>query len=108
MQVIKLFLFTIFPFVSGQSYFWFFACCFMQEIIKELQGVGGYRPGEHLFPCRTEPLSPWSPMVLPDDGGRVGYCHPLVITNPHQEIDAGFFMAFFTGQTQSERRDRLA
>src|SRR3712207_4741209 len=28
--------------------------------------------GSHLFPFRTEPLSPAAPMVLPRKGGRVG------------------------------------
>ena len=35
--------------------------------------VGGYSEGVHLFPFRTEKLSPSAPMVLPL-GGRVGHC----------------------------------
>ncbi len=30
--------------------------------------------GSHLFPSRTEQLSPSAPMVLPFAGGRVGRC----------------------------------
>ena len=30
--------------------------------------------GSHLFPSRTEKLSPSAPMVLPFTGGRVGRC----------------------------------
>ena len=30
--------------------------------------------GSHLFPFRTEKLSPSAPMVLPHKGGRVGRC----------------------------------
>ncbi len=30
--------------------------------------------GIHLFPFRTEKLSPKAPMVLPEIGGRVGSC----------------------------------
>lgn len=34
---------------------------------------GGYGEGKHLFPFRTEPLSPSAPMVLgPQGPGRVG------------------------------------
>ena len=32
--------------------------------------------GPHLFPSRTEQLSPPAPMVLPATGGRVGRRHP--------------------------------
>ena len=33
---------------------------------------GGYSAGAHLFPFRTEKLKPAAPMVLPEEGGRVG------------------------------------
>ena len=33
--------------------------------------------GPHLFPFRTEKLSPSAPMVLPLKGGRVGRCQPF-------------------------------
>ena len=31
---------------------------------------GGFSPGVHLFPFRTEPLSPGAPMVLPSPVGE--------------------------------------
>ena len=34
--------------------------------------------GIHLFPYRTEPLSPLAPMVLPHKGGRVGSCRASI------------------------------
>ena len=46
-------------------------------VIKDIEG--GYSEGEHLFPFRTEKLSPSAPMVLPD-GGRVG--RRLYFTKP--------------------------
>ena len=42
-----------------------------------VRNVGGYSKGVHLFPFRTEKLSPLAPMVLPQ-GGRVGRCQPNI------------------------------
>ena len=41
--------------------------------------------GRHLFPSRTQQLSPPAPMVLPwQRGGRVGHCRvSLFLFNPH-------------------------
>ncbi len=36
--------------------------------------VGGFSEGDHLFPFRTEQLSPSAPMVLALKAGRVGRC----------------------------------
>ena len=39
--------------------------------------VGGFSEGDHLFPFRTEQLSPSAPMVLALKAGRVGRCQPF-------------------------------
>src|SRR5437867_3450867 len=52
--------------------------------------------GKHLFPFRTEKLSPPAPMVLPGrPGGRVGRC-PLITRAP-----AGDRRGFFAGSLVS-------
>ncbi len=45
--------------------------------------------GSHLFPSRTEKLSPSAPMVLPAMGGRVGRCQ---FAPPHYESSAEAFL----------------
>ena len=45
--------------------------------------------GAHLFPFRTEKLRPAAPMVLPEEGGRVGR-RPMPQASPKQ---GGFFCA---------------
>jgi hypothetical protein len=51
---------------------------FSSELVRveiTLNVNGGYRAGEHLFPFRTESLSPAPPMVLHEGScGRVGSC----------------------------------
>ncbi len=47
--------------------------------------------GSHLFPFRTEKLSPPSPMVLPPAGGRVGSCRFY----PSGDWISGSVSAFF-------------
>ena len=61
------------------------------------QRVRAHRPpfraataaGLHLFPSRTEQLSPPAPMVLPATGGRVGRRHPA----PRVPWPPGLFFA---------------
>ena len=50
---------------------------------------GGYSVGVHLFPFRTEKLKPTAPMVLPEEGGRVGR-RPIPYS-PSSEIEGLFF-----------------
>ncbi len=45
------------------------AVCFTAHPLKVTIATGS-----HLFPSRTEKLSPSAPMVLPLAGGRVGRC----------------------------------
>ncbi len=42
------------------------------EILQSEKLYGGYGVGAHLFPSRTEQLSPTAPMVSPLKGVRVG------------------------------------
>ena len=50
-------------------------------------GMAATAAGPHLFPSRTEQLSPPAPMVLPAMGGRVGRRHPA----PRGPWPAGLF-----------------
>jgi hypothetical protein len=38
-------------------------CCLLPRMVEDIE-VGGHGAGGHLFPFRTEPLSPATPMVL--------------------------------------------
>src|SRR5690242_17853975 len=69
--------------------------------------------GSHLFPFRTEKLSPPAPMVLPGKpGGRVG-CRPLCFTRPgvlatpgrscFQAVAAGRGCAYVPGRRRTTR-----
>ena len=51
-------------------------------------------PGFHLFPFRTEKLSPAAPMVL-RNSGRVGSCRFLRVKNPLlSQLKRGFLFSF--------------
>ena len=52
-------------------------------------GMAATAAGLHLFPSRTEQLSPPAPMVLPATGGRVGRRHPA----PRVPWTPGLFFA---------------
>ena len=60
---------------------------------RRKRNVGGYSKGDHLFPFRTEKLSPLALMVLPL-GGRVGRCQ-LNTTKPCCFTAARLFFALF-------------
>ena len=44
---------------------WAIANYTLTIIHHPLKNIGGYSKGDHLFPFRTEKLSPLAPMVLP-------------------------------------------
>ena len=52
---------------------------------------GGFSPGVHLFPFRTEPLSPGAPMVLPSPVGEsvaANFSAPEAPARSHQPAGA--------------------
>ena len=52
--------------------------------------LGDSSTGDHLFPFRTESLSPVAPMVLPI-GGRVGRCRDSFLEKPMFRLMHGLF-----------------
>ena len=52
-----------------------------------IPSYGGFAEGVHLFPYRTEKLSPSWPMVLAPQCGRVGSCH-IYLTKASQKCGA--------------------
>ena len=73
-------------------YFLSFNCQFFFFLIekpKYLKPFGGYSGGAHLFPFRTEKLSPPAQMVL-NQIGRV--CRRRILLNPAYESSQGFFL----------------
>ena len=48
--------------------------------------------GVHLFPFRTEKLSPIALMVLPHAGGRVSRRQPEYLNTPQQNLLRGIFL----------------
>ena len=61
-------------------------------ISKEL--VGGNSEGDHLFPFRTEKLSPSAPMVLALKAGRVGHCQLFyfLVSKARMSLDVRAFV----------------
>ena len=59
---------------------------------------GGYSVGDHLFPFRTEKLSPTAPMVL-HTRGRVGRRQLFLQASFNRFVERGFFLcvSFFWG-----------
>ena len=66
-------------------------------MVQAQRFVGGYSWGVHLFPFRTEKLSPYAPMVLPL-GGRVGRCQLFLSLNttPVQVFPVRAFVFLFS------------
>ena len=67
-------------------------------ISKEL--VGGNSEGDHLFPFRTEKLSPSAPMVLALKAGRVGHCQLFyfLVSKARMSLDVRAFVVAGQGR----------
>ena len=49
---------------------------------QQVASNGGFSPGVHLFPFRTESLSPGAPMVLPSSVGESVAANLTILTAP--------------------------
>ena len=99
--------------MSPPFYFFFFPlcqrfCCWSLNTTNNASN-GGFSPGVHLFPFRTESLSPGAPMVLPSPVGEsvaANFINRTLLTPLYQRVGRVllFVLLLLSAATQCLKR----